>query len=85
MEVERVQGWVMSALLVTVLFIFAGGMAILSGTSEQPGARPALLVVSSVVGVVAILGVRVIHAKPFVTPWLLAGLLPAVLGWLLTR
>jgi hypothetical protein len=85
MEVERVQRWVMSALLVTVLFIFAGGMAILSGYSEQPGARPALLVVSSVVGVIAILGVRVIHAKPLLTPWLLAGFLPAVLGWLLTR
>ena len=37
------------------------------------------------VGVIAILGVRVIHAKPLLTPWLLAGFLPAALGWLLTR
>ena len=85
MEVERVQRWVMSALLLTVLFIFAGGMALLSGYSAQPGARPALLVVSSVVGLLGVVGVRVIHAKPLATPWLLAGLLPALLGWALTR
>jgi hypothetical protein len=85
MEVERVQRWVMSALLVTVLFIFGGGMALLSGYSEQPGARPALLVVSGVVGLLAVLGVRVIHAKSLLTPWLVAGFLPALLGWALTR
>ena len=85
MEVERVQRWVMSALLVTVAFIFAGGTALLSDTSVQAGARPALLALSAVVGVIGIAGVRVIHAKSLVTPWLLAGLLPALLGWLLTR
>jgi hypothetical protein len=84
-EVERVQRWVMSALLVTVLFIFAGGMALLSDSSVQAGARPALLALSAVVGVIGILGVRVIHTKSLVTPWLLAGGLPALLGWLVTR
>jgi hypothetical protein len=84
-DVERVQRWVMSALLVTVAAIFAGGMALLSSTSVQAGARPGLLVVSAVVGVLGIVGVRVIHAKSLLTPWLLAGLLPAVLGWLVTR
>ncbi|MCW2760222.1 MAG: hypothetical protein JWR85_423 [Marmoricola sp.] len=85
MEIERVQRWVMSALLVTVMFIFAGGMALLSATSVQSGARPGLLVMSLIVGVIGIGGVRVIHAKSLVTPWLLAGVLPALLGWFLTR
>lgn len=85
MEVERVQRWVMSTLLVTVSFIFAGGMALLSDASVQAGARPALLTLSAIVGVIGILGVRVIHSKALVTPWLLAGVLPALLGWLLTR
>lgn len=85
MEVERVQRWVMSALLVTVSFIFAEGLALLSSVSVQSGARPGLLVMSLVVGTIGIFGVRVIHAKSLVTPWLLLGVLPASVGWLLTR
>lgn len=85
MEVERVQRWVMSTLLMTVATIFAGGLALLSATSVQAGARPGLLVMSVVVGVLGVSGVRVINATSLVTPWLLAGGLPALLGWLLTR
>ncbi len=85
MEVERVQRWVMSALLVTVSFIFAGGLALLSDSSIQTGGRPGLLGMSVLVGVMGIEGVRVIHAKSLVTPWVLAGALPALLGWLVTR
>ena len=85
MEIERVQRWVMSALLVTVTFVFAGGLALLSGSSIQAGARPGLLAMSVVVGMLGIEGVRVIHAKSLLTPWVLGGALPAVLGWLVTR
>jgi len=75
----------MSTLLVTVAFIFAGGVALLSATSVQEGARPGLLIMSVIVGLCGIVGVRVINAKPFFTPWLVLGALPAFLGWLLTR
>ena len=85
MEVERVQRWVMSALVLTVSFVFAGGMALLSATSTQSGARPGLLVLSVVVATIGIVAVRVIHAKMLLTPWLLAAVLPAALGWLVTR
>jgi len=85
MEVERVQRWVMSALLVTVSFIFAGGIALLSATSVQAGARPGLLGMSVVVGVMGIEGVRVIHKKSLLTPWAIAGVLPALLAWFVTR
>ncbi len=85
MEVERVQRWVMSALLVTVSFVLAEGMALLSSTSLQAGARPGLLGMSLVVGVAGIVGLRVINSKSPLSPWLLVGALPAVLGWVLTR
>ena len=85
MEIERVQRWVMSALLLTVMLIFAGGLALLSTSSSQAGARPGLLTMAAVVGVLGVLGVRVIHSKSLLTPWLVVGLLPAVLGWWLTR
>jgi hypothetical protein len=79
MEVERVQRWVMSALLVTVCTLFATGMAILSGTVDRAGARPGLLIISGVVGLMAMAGMRAINVKRILTPWLLLGLLPAVI------
>jgi hypothetical protein len=78
-EVERVQRWVMSTLLLTVCTLFATGMAILSGIVDRPGARPGLLVISGVVGLMAMAGMRAINLKRILTPWLFLGLLPALL------
>jgi amino acid transporter len=77
-EVERVQRWVISALLLTICTLFATGMAVLSGTVDRAGAKPGLLGISCVVGVLAMSGVRAINLKPILTPWLLLGLLPAL-------
>ena len=77
MQVERVQRWVASALVLTVATLFATGMAILSGTVDRAGARPGLLTISSVVGLMAMSGVRVINSRRVLSPWLLVGLLPA--------
>ena len=78
MEVERVQRWVASALVLTVATLFATGLAILSGTVDRAGARPGLLAISCVVGLMAMAGMRAINLKRILTPWLLLGLLPAV-------
>lgn len=80
MQVERVQRWVMSALLLTVATIFAGGMCVLAGTVDRAGAKPGLLVIAGVVGLMAMAGVRVINQKSVASPWLLLGLLPAAVG-----
>ena len=56
MEVERVQRWVASALVLTVCTLFATGLAILSGTVDRAGAQPGLLVISCVVGLMAMAG-----------------------------
>jgi hypothetical protein len=68
----------MSSLLLTVCALFATGMAILSGTVDRAGARPGLLIISGVVGLMAMAGMRAINLKPILTPWLLVGLLPAL-------
>ncbi len=81
MQVERVQRWVMSALLLTTATIFASGLTVLSGTVERAGAEPGLLTIAAVVGLLAMAGVRLINEKSVLTPWLLLGLLPAVVGW----
>jgi hypothetical protein len=77
-EVERVQRWVASALVLTVATLFATGLAILSGTVDRAGARPGLLAISCVVGLMAMAGVRVINGRPVLTPWLVLAFLPAV-------
>lgn len=85
MDVVRVQRWIASALVMTVAALFGGGIAFASATSKQPGARPGLLIMSIVVGLMAMIGVRVINAKTILTPWLVLGALPALFGWFVTR
>jgi hypothetical protein len=80
MQVERVQKWVMSALLLTTLLIFAGGLTVLAGTVDRAGAKPGLLIIAGVVGLMAMAGVRAINQKSIASPWLLLGLLPAAVG-----
>lgn len=78
MEVERVQRWVASALVLTVATLFATGLAILSGTVDRSGARPGLLSIACVVGLMAMAGVRVINQRRVLSLWLLLAFLPAV-------
>lgn len=72
------QKWVMSAIVLTTATIFASGLSLLAGQSQQPGAEPGLLSIAAVVGVIAIAAVRVINQKSVLTPWLLLGVVPAV-------
>lgn len=81
MQVERVQRWVMSALLLTTATIFASGLSVLAGTVDRAGAEPGLLIIAGVVGLLAMAGVRLINEKSVLSPWLLLGLLPAAVGW----
>jgi hypothetical protein len=80
MEVERVQKWVMSALLLVTSFIFAGGLCFLAGSVDRAGAKPGLLTIAAFVGVIALGGVRIINQKRIASPWLLLGLLPSAVG-----
>jgi hypothetical protein len=80
-QVERVQRWVISALLLTTATIFAGGLSVLAGSADRAGAEPGLLVIAGVVGLMAMAGVRIINQKRIASPWLLLGLLPSLVGW----
>lgn len=80
MEIERVQRWVMTGLMMTTAVIFASGLALLSGQAERAGARPGLLLIAAVVGILAVAAARVIHQKSVLTPWLVLGVLPATIG-----
>jgi len=81
-DIIRVQRWVASALTLTVAFVWAGGMVALSLATfdERDGAKVGVLVMSAVIGVVAMVGVRLINQRRGLSPWLAVGLLPALAG-----
>lgn len=81
MHVEKVQKWVMSALLLTTAFHFSAGLIILAGVVDRAGAKPGLLTISGFVGLLAVAGTLLINNRRLVSPWLLAGLLPTTVGW----
>lgn len=81
MDIVRVQRWVMSALLLTTAALFAAGLALLSLTVEnRGGSRVGLNVIAAIVGVSAMVGVRLINEKSWKSAWLLLGLLPSAVA-----
>lgn len=77
MDIVRVQRWVMSSLLIATMFLFAAGLALLGVTVEnRGGSRIGLMVLSAIVGIGAVVGMRLINDKRWLTPWLLLGLVP---------
>ena len=83
MEIVRVQRWVASALTLTVAFVWAGGMvlgALITIDQDRKGAQIGILVMAAIIGVLAIVGVRLINQLSWLTPWLLAGLIPSLAG-----
>jgi len=76
----------MSVLLVTTLFHFSAGIAIAAilYDDHSMGARIVLNVLAGLTGVLAVAAGRAIHGKQLISPWLLLGLLPGIVGAFLT-
>lgn len=84
-SLTRVQRWVMSALAVTTIAHFAAGLVLAAVFLDDPtpGARVGLCVLAGVSGVMGVASALAIHRRPVLSPWLLLGALPTVVGlWL---
>ncbi len=81
MQVERVQKWVISTLVLTTAGHFAAGLVILANSVDRPGAFPVLLTVASIVCLLAIVGVRVLNQISLLTPWLVFAAIPVAAGF----
>lgn len=81
-SLTQVQRWVVSVLAFVTVEHLAAGFALLAiFTHEQyDGARVGLNVMASVTGVMAIVLARAIHSLRLLSPWLLVGLLPGLVG-----
>ena len=72
MHIEQVKKYVASSLLCAVVLLHSLAMAALGATgADKGGAREGLFVISLLLGVMAVAGVRVINRLSLVTPWFL--------------
>jgi hypothetical protein len=77
-----VQRWVLTVLTITLVFHLAGGLAFAAyfADPDVPSSRIGLLVIAAVMGCLAIGATFAIHRRSAVTPWLVLGLLPSLVG-----
>ncbi len=85
-SLNRVQRWVMSALAVTTILHMSAGLVLgaMSIDDPQPGAEVGLNLIAAAFGVMAVAAFLGIHRRSMVSPWLLLGLVPGVVGLWLT-
>lgn len=72
MHIEQVKKYVASSLLCAVVLLHSLAMAALGALgADKGGAREGLFVISVLLGVMAVGGVRLINKLSLVTPWFL--------------
>jgi len=84
-SLTKVQRWVMSVLAGTTILHFAAGLVLAAVFMDEPrhGARIALVSMAAIIGMLAVATGRLIHGRSPFTPWVLLGLIPAIVGfWL---
>jgi hypothetical protein len=82
MSLEQVQRWVGSTFAVTSGFHVAAGIAVAAVMLDRPGTggRIVLLFLAALSGLLSIGGGLAIHRHKLLTPWLLIGTIPALVG-----
>lgn len=82
MSLTSVQRWVMSSLAVTTVGHLAVGLVIAAAYvgDERPGADIGLLVIAGLLGMLGVAAGFLIHERSPLTPWLLIGTAPALVG-----
>lgn len=84
----RVQQWVLSTVTVTTILHFSAGLVIAAMYLDERGttAQVGLNVIASIFGVLAVAAGLAIHRRSLLTPWLLLGVPPGIIGvWLTFR
>jgi hypothetical protein len=88
MSLEPVQKWVLSVLAATTIVHLAAGLVIAAiyVDESRTDARVGLNILGGAFGVIAVAVFRAIHQKSMLSPWLLLGVIPTVVGlWLTFR
>lgn len=80
MSLTSVQRWVMSTLVATTILHLSAGVVVAAYFSDRVDSQIGLLVISGAFGLIAVEAALLIHRHRPVSPWLLLGLLPALVG-----
>jgi uncharacterized membrane protein YoaK (UPF0700 family) len=80
MSLSTVQKWVLSTLSAITVLHMAVGLVIAAAVSERLDAKIGLLVIAGAFGVLAVVAALVIHKLHPLSPFLLLGLLPSLVG-----
>ena len=85
-SLSNVQRWVMSVLAVTTILHLSAGLAIAAVFMDDAkvDARVGLNVIAAIIGVLAVSAARLIHQKSLLSPWLLLGVVPGLVGLFFT-
>ena len=85
-SLSRVQRWVMSTLAVITILHLAGGLILAAMFLEDAtrSSQIGLNVIAGAFGVLAVVVGLAIHGRRILSPWLLLGLLPTLVGLWLT-
>jgi uncharacterized membrane protein YoaK (UPF0700 family) len=86
MSLEPVQKWVLSVLAAVTIAHLAVGLVIAAMYVDESrtDAQIGLNVLAAAFGVLAVAVFRAIHQKSMLTPWLLLGVVPGIVGLFLT-
>ena len=85
-SLTQVQRWIMSVLAVTTILHLVFGIIFAAYflDTDRPGAQVGMCVIAGGFGVLAVAVALMIHGRKPLSPWLLLGVLPAILGiWLI--
>lgn len=82
MSLTQVQAWVLSSLAVTTILHLSAGLiaAALYVDAGRTVPRAGLLVIAGAFGMIAVAAGRAIHRRGILTPWLLLGWIPTLVG-----
>jgi hypothetical protein len=80
MSIGTVQKWVLSALAATTIMHMAGGLVIAAAFLDGTGKQVAMLAIATAFGLLAMVAALLIHQARVLSPWLLLGLVPTLVG-----
>ena len=79
-SLSRVQRWVMSTLAVTTMLHFAIGILFAATYVPELSGRIVLCLISGTFGAISVAAGLAIHGRSVLSPWLLLGILPGIVG-----
>jgi hypothetical protein len=80
MSLGGVQRWVLSTLAATTILHLSAGLVLAAVFADRLSAQIGLLVIAGAFGVLSVLAALIIHKQHLVSPWLLLGSLPSLIG-----